>query len=335
MNIQLEPAASRSRFSGTTSRAVALFLGIFSVANAVGDFLRPGFAEDLWWVDLRFLPVWLGKVLLLVASVCLISFAWQPPRPGWRRRLTAACAGALSLVALANAIRYYTLLAGGRLGSNWPFPLSLLIAAALGSVCLAALARPRPNTRPGGRAMVFVLTLVFCALFPLLQMFCFGKTDYRRPADVAIVFGARAYADGRPSDALADRVRTACELYRRGLTRKLVFSGGPGDGVVHETECMRRMALGLGVRPEDILVDREGFNTRATVRNTKKLLRQTGSSRVLVVSHFYHLPRIKLAFQRAGVEVYTVPARESYVLRQLPFNMAREIAALWVYYLRC
>ncbi|HWQ90126.1 MAG TPA: YdcF family protein, partial [Clostridia bacterium] len=151
---------------------------------------------------------------------------------------------------------------------------------------------------------------------------------------VAVVLGARAYADGRPSDALADRVRTACELYRQGLARTLLFSGGPGDGAVHETEAMKRMAVGLGVKPEDILVDEQGLNTRATVRNTNALLDRLHADRVLVVSHFYHLPRIKLTYQRTQREVYTVPARESYVLRQLPWNMAREIAALWVYYLR-
>ena len=32
--------------------------------------------------------------------------------------------------------------------------------------------------------------------------------------------------------------------------------------------------------------------------------------------------------------VFTVPAKESYLLRQMPYNMAREVAALWVYYLR-
>jgi hypothetical protein len=48
----------------------------------------------------------------------------------------------------------------------------------------------------------------------------------------------------------------------------------------------------------------------------------------------YHLPRIKLAYQRDGWEVFTVPAKESYLLRQMPYNMAREVAALWVYYLR-
>ena len=165
-------------------------------------------------------------------------------------------------------------------------------------------------------------------------MFCFGKTDYRRQADAAVVLGARVYADGRPSDALADRVRTACELYHAGLVRKLVFSGGPGDGGVHETEAMRRMAVRLGVLPADITLDEKGFNTQATVANTESLLAGLDARRVLVVSHFYHLPRIKLAYQRKGLEVYTVPARETYLLRQMPYNMAREVAALWVYYLR-
>jgi vancomycin permeability regulator SanA len=165
-------------------------------------------------------------------------------------------------------------------------------------------------------------------------MFCFGKTDYRRPADLAVVLGARAYADGRPSDALADRVRTACRLYHAGLAKKLLFSGGPGDGPVHETVAMQRMAVALGVKPDDILLDPGGLNTQATVRNTESLFPQIHASRILVVSHFYHLPRIKLTYQRTGWEVYTVPAKESYLLRQLPYNMAREIAATWVYYLR-
>ena len=97
---------------------------------------------------------------------------------------------------------------------------------------------------------------------------------------------------------------------------------------------MKRMAIQSGVKPEDILLDERGVNTQATVRNTERLFSEMHASRILVVSHFYHLPRIKLAYQREGREVYTVPARESYLLGQMPFNMAREVAAFWVYYLR-
>ncbi|HEX3717598.1 MAG TPA: hypothetical protein VH595_06495 [Verrucomicrobiae bacterium] len=47
----------------------------------------------------------------------------------------------------------------------------------------------------------------------------------------------------------------------------------------------------------------------------------------LTILNFYHLPRIKLAYKRAGLEVYTVPARQAHLPRQIPFNMAREVAA--------
>jgi uncharacterized SAM-binding protein YcdF (DUF218 family) len=335
MNLPTKPGSFVKPFAQALPRAAALFLGSFAFVNSIGDLLRPGFAADLWWIDLRFLPTWLARALLLPSAFFLVVFALRPHASHWRRALTACCSGVLGVVALANAAGYYALLLEGHLFSRWPVPLSLLVAGALASVCCAVLCSPSPEANSARLRPVLVLTFGCCALFPLLQMFCFGKTDYRRPADVTVVFGARAYADGHPSDALADRVRTACELYRQGLTRKLLMSGGPGDGATHETECMRRMAVSLGVRLADILLDRAGLNTEATVRNTRELLRQVDNPRVLVVSHFYHLPRIKLAFQRAGLEVYTVPARESYVLRQLPYNMAREVAALWVYYVKC
>ena len=148
------------------------------------------------------------------------------------------------------------------------------------------------------------------------------------------MLGARAYADGRPSDALADRVRTGCQLVREGLANKIIFSGGPGDGVIHETEVMRRMALELGVPAEAILLDPQGLSTRATIDNARVLFEREGIHDALGVSHFYHLPRLKLAAQRAGLNIRTVPARQSYFLRHTPAFVAREVVALWVYYLK-
>ena len=108
----------------------------------------------------------------------------------------------------------------------------------------------------------------------------------------------------------------------------------PGDGVQHETEAMRMMALKLGVADEAIVLEKNGLITRATVENTCRIFESRDIDRVLVVSHFYHLPRIKMAYQRRGRELYTVPGQESYVLRELPWYLMREIAALWVYYAR-
>jgi vancomycin permeability regulator SanA len=324
--------------SGAMPRGLSLFLGGFALINLVAGLHPSQFDGNLWWIDLRVLPPVLAKGFILASAGALLAYAFRPPQSRWRRWVTVLFTGLLAFAALLNAVQFYSLLTRGALKSAIPVPLSLLIAVALAAIARAAWNQPQGSPTTTDRFAMFCRIAVVClgaaVFFPLLQMFCFGKTDYRRPADVAVVFGARVYADGRPSDALADRVRTACQLYREDMVRKLIFSGGPGDGPVTEPESMKRMAVGLGVKAEDIVLDNAGFNTQATVRNTISLLSHKHGERVLVVSHFYHLPRIKLSYQRAGEEVFTVPAKESYLLRQMPYNMAREVAALWVYYFK-
>jgi uncharacterized SAM-binding protein YcdF (DUF218 family) len=248
-------------------------------------------------------------------------------------RFTAAVAILLACVGLANAAEFYWLLAKGRIAAGFPIPFSLLVATGMLLVARAAWSEGEYRIHIA-RWRVAAGGLLCFGIFPVALMVFFGNTDYRRPADAIVVFGARAYADGRLSDALQDRIRTACELYRQGLAKRLILSGGPGDGAITEAAAMRQYAINHGVRAEDIFVDDQGVNTDATVRNTVPLLQQWNAHRVLAVSHFYHLPRIKLAYQRAGIDVCTVPAHQAHWLGQMPYNMAREVAAFWAYYFR-
>jgi vancomycin permeability regulator SanA len=330
-------AANGSRaepFAQAIPRALALFLGVFSLLNLGGNLLRANFDANLSWIDLRFLPAFPARLVLLLAALSLVACGIKPPRSYWRKIMTIGSVGLVAAIALWNTMEFYWLLLQGQVHSLMLAPLSLILLIALMFI-LRAVARPVRTPAPAGLPVLVTVLLVSCCIvFPLAQMVCFGNTDYRRQADVAVVFGARTYADGRPSDALADRVRTACQLYHDGQVRKLIFSGGPGDGAVTEPEAMKRMAMGLGVKPEDILTDAVGLNTQATVKDTETLFARLNAHRVLVVSHFYHLPRIKLAYQRAGWDVYTVPARESHILWKIPYFMAREVPATWIYYLR-
>jgi len=316
---------------------MAMFLGGFSLLNLAGEVGHAGFDANVWWIDLRPLPVWPARVLLAVTALLLIAYAAQPSCRRSRRDVTAATTGALLVFAIFNAIDFHVLVACGAIGTGCPVAFSWLVVAIMVMVLALVWARLQPERdRPKStERSVIVLTMMTCLVgFPLAQMCCFGLTDYRRQADAAVVFGARVYANGQASLALADRVRTGCELYRDGLVGKVIVSGGPGDGAIHETEAMRRLALQLGVAPGDILIDAQGVNTEATARQTSAMFEKHGIERVLAVSHFYHLPRIKLTYQRYGWDVCTVPARQSRLLVRLPHYMAREVAALWVYYLR-
>jgi uncharacterized SAM-binding protein YcdF (DUF218 family) len=328
------PDARQGGGQATLARGCALF---FAGLTALG--LSGGGAAglNLWWVDARLLPAALASAGLAGAAALLGAFAWRPCMGARRGRLTRwAVGGLLGLTAL-NALGFWGLLARGDIRTpNW-IPASLLWHGMLWLVWRQLRPPAGTNRAPGRPAGVAATALACALLFPLVQAVCFGLTSYRRPADVAVVFGARVYADGRLSDAVADRVRTAVALYHSGAVRRLVMSGGPGDGAVHETEAMTRQAVAWGVPAAAITQDRAGLNTAATVRNTAAGFRGAAGlrPRVLAVSEYYHLPRIKQCYRAAGVEVFTVPARPRQRARYLALrSVLREIPGFWWYAVR-
>jgi uncharacterized SAM-binding protein YcdF (DUF218 family) len=243
-----------------------------------------------------------------------------------------------------NAIVFYGLWKiGWIVPRRWlgvPVPLSLILTVVLSFIIRGTTTAALPMTW-GWRAVAggaFFAALVF---FPLAQMECFGTTDYRRKADAIVVFGAKANADGTASQVLGDRTRAAIGLYKEGLGKVLIFSGGPGaggGGPLSEPGVMKRIAMEAGVPESAVILDEAGINTEATVKDTAAIFKERGIKKVLAVSNDYHLPRVKMTYARglAGVpvEVYTVPCGESSPLGGKPYFMAREVAALWVYYLR-
>lgn len=301
----------------------------FTLVNLLGDFFRPEFNASIWWIDASALPGMAEFVLLSMGVLALGVRAFGFPQLAWQAQVLRWTILCLLAVALWNSATFYAVWAKGYINPAMPVPLSLLLAGLL-ALCLRQYSA---NNCWANHIATATVCLGLAVCFSLSQMVLFGQTDYRRPADAAVVFGCRAYADGTPSDALADRVLTACDLYTSGTVDMLIFSGGPGDGDIHEVEAMRDFAIAQGVAPSAILLDYQGLNTQHTVNHTAPLIAEQGYSRVLAVSHGYHLPRIKMTYQRAGVEVYTVPAEERYVLTSMPYLMAREVAALWKYYL--
>lgn len=321
------------------ARGVALFFGIFALLNFVGELRTPGFDQNIWWLDLRPLPAGVSAVLLGLAGVLLVWWALRPAAPAWRRLLTAAALAALAVVALRNGLAFYDVWRAGQIRPWLGVPFSFVLAAVLLLLTWAVAApAPAPRDRRWTRlstALTAAAALLLCGvLFPLAQQAFFGKTTYVRPAEVAVVFGAQVHTNGVASITLADRVATAVDLYERGLADRLLMSGAQGSNEpVNETVVMRRLALDAGVPASAIDVDPQGFNTDATVRDTVPLLRAGETRAVAAVSDFFHLPRIKLAYQRAGYDVITVPSHA----RRIPQTtglVIREIPAFWVYYLR-
>ncbi len=322
------------RSSGVIGRTMALALGSFTLLNSAGELVRDDFDANLWWLHPPGLGSTASALFFAVTGLALCAVAIRPPRRRASSLVAQLFAASIATIALCNVVTYYHLLSDATVRSTVPVPFSLVIAGSMLIVLPTLRITPRARWSWKHRLTATALFVALGFFFPLAQMFCFGKTDYRRPADAAVVFGCRVFADGEPSLALHDRTTTAIALYHEGLVDKLVVSGGPGDGAIHEAEAMRTLAIERGVDPDAIVMDRNGLNTWATVKNSSAWLEANGFDRVIAVSHFYHLPRIKMAFRRMGREAYTVPADETRLMKRMPFFMLREVAAFWVYYLR-
>ncbi|HYE63591.1 MAG TPA: YdcF family protein [Phycisphaerales bacterium] len=299
-------------------------LALFGSANLVRAGLG-GADHNVWWVDLRWLPSAIGGCVLAGCCIAIVAGVVIPHSRRARAGAVVACA-VLAVIGVVNAVTFWMLLSRGVIASDVPVPLSILFAAILWG---GAWAHARPPSVVGARrVLAAVPALMLAGAFPLLQSLTFGLTNYARPAEAIVVFGARVYADGTPSDALSDRVREGVRLYHAGLAPRVVMSGGPGDGAISEPEAMQRLAESLGVPCAAITQDRSGLNTAATIGACKDL----GLSRVVAVSHFYHLPRVKLLAEHQGVTAYTAPSPQGRALRALPVFMGREVAAWWWYY---
>lgn len=171
------------------------------------------------------------------------------------------------------------------------------------------------------------LAFLFCAVFLAIN----GINDKVFKADVAVVLGNQVYRSGKLSPRLAGRVDRAVKLYKEGWCKKIIVSGGTGKNGVNEAEAMRKYVLGKGVPTQDIVVDPNGVNTRATAVFTAGYLRSNNMVSAIAVSQFYHLPRTRLAFKAEGVPLIGTAHADYFESRDF-FSLAREVPAYFFYW---
>ncbi len=148
------------------------------------------------------------------------------------------------------------------------------------------------------------------------------------PARVAIVFGARAYGEGRLSTMLRDRVDTAIALYNAGTVDKLLMSGDNSTATYSEPDDMKQYAIEQGVPAADIQPDYAGRRTYDTCYRARHIF---GVDEAILVTQAFHLPRAIFTCRALGVEARGVSAdRRTYSERTMRFQSSRELAALVV-----
>ncbi len=239
------------------ARGGALFTTALALLAVVAE-LRGRTSElSLWWVDLRDASEPLRLGILLVTAAVLGAWAIHPLPGRWLRTAASVVSGVVAVLAVRDVIGFYRAIDGGQVQPLLVVPLSAVLAGLYALLALWIIRHRTPRAPIAGRAGIglLVATAAWVIAFPIAQMLWFGTTDYRRPADAAVAFGARVYASGVPSPLLGARIDTAVDVYREGLVPTLVMSGGDGADGFNEARVMAQVAEAAGVDPGAIVID--------------------------------------------------------------------------------
>ncbi len=179
------------------------------------------------------------------------------------------------------------------------------------------------------------LAVLLATGFATVRIWQQGATDERRPADAIVVLGAAQY-DGRPSPVLEARLEHAVALWKEGIARWFVVTGGklPADRTT-EAAVARAYAIAHGVPESAIFGEDEAHNTLDSLAAVAVRMRERGLRTAVLVSDPTHMLRTLRIAGDLGLEAFGSPTRTSPIAGD-PARAARatlhELGALGVYF---
>lgn len=160
-----------------------------------------------------------------------------------------------------------------------------------------------------------------------------GLRDQLASADAIVVLGNTVAADGQPSARLRARLDCALDAWRGKFAPLIVVSGGVGKEGFDEAVVMADYLAAHGVPRAAILVDSAGVDTAATAANVARMAAMHHIASVIVATQYFHVPRSRLALERAGVRVAGSVHANYFEARDL-YSLAREVIGFGTYLVR-
>lgn len=195
-------------------------------------------------------------------------------------------------------------------------PLSLILLGALGWILLKRFPRLGKSLITASFALLYLLAspLVADQLLGLLEKNIKPlQAQDLRHAEAIVILGGGAYRDapeyGQDSAGILTlaRLQYGAHLHRMTGLPILVTGGNPEDGLP-EAQIMRRTLeehFGVPVK----WIEARAYNTAQNASFSAEILLPIGIKKVLVVSHAWHMPRARYAFEKVGMHFLPAPTR--------------------------
>ena len=156
------------------------------------------------------------------------------------------------------------------------------------------------------KKLIQISLIVLPVYFSLLakEIYSFSQTSSTTHAD--------ADFRNRPSPVFRERINHAINLYRQGVVRYLIFTGGlAGNDELAESEAARNYALAQGVPAEHILIETESYNSCLNLIEAKRIMEEKNLDRALIVSDPMHMRRSMWLAENIGIDAFSSPTPTS------------------------
>lgn len=148
-------------------------------------------------------------------------------------------------------------------------------------------------------------------------------------ADAIVVLGCTLRDGGRPSAAMARRVRLAALAWRQGVATQVIATGGRRWGEHVEALVMKQQLVREGVPAEAVRLELCSLTTLENGRYTAELMQRSNLTRAMIATCTWHLPRALANFRGFGIDAIAPPAEWHEVTQETAMMRLREGVCAW------
>ena len=142
------------------------------------------------------------------------------------------------------------------------------------------------------------------------------QTTLKNPYQWCIILGGGMMrsGEGYRTGETADRFVQPLLLYKKGLVKKLIITGGNVNikglkiDETQESKKVKEVLIAMGVAEKDIYLEENARNTHENATYTKKMLAPYLAEEIVLVTSAMHMPRAKACYIKEGIKVVVYPA---------------------------
>ncbi|MFC9777620.1 YdcF family protein [Paenibacillus chitinolyticus] len=135
-----------------------------------------------------------------------------------------------------------------------------------------------------------------------------GENSRGTESDTIIILGAAVW-NGKPSNAMKERLDTAVEAYRGGLAKHIIATGGTTTSEPTEASVMRSYLVGKGIPESAVFLEDESTSTIENLDNSRKIMEREKWDTAIIVTHGFHTYRSLLMARSLNMNVTAKPVR--------------------------